>query len=270
MLPPVNLIDAASGRYLLFATQDAISVELYLRGVWEQATVALAQKLLASPWSKGRGTVIDAGANLGAFTIPLARKLPAEMSVHCFEAQRIVFYQLCGNVVLNRLANVHPHHVGLSNVTQQLAIQLPDYQTDMNLGNWSLKQDVHTLRGDKPVSNTGAMETVQVVPLDSFKFADVALLKIDVEGLELEVLQGAQETLSKCDRPPILLELWSKEKTPGFAAQFDRIIGHLNGIGYDTQILNGTMCVAQARGRPSLGITSAENGTLSVFWKNSP
>lgn len=55
------------------------------------------------------GTVIDVGANIGSFAIALALNAP-DFRLLCFEAQRLVAYQLAGAVALNGLASVHVFH----------------------------------------------------------------------------------------------------------------------------------------------------------------
>ena len=47
---------------------------------------------------------------------------------------------------------------------------------------------------------------VEVRTLDSFAFRDVCVIKVDVEGSEMEVLEGARETILR-DRPPLIVEL---------------------------------------------------------------
>ena len=52
--------------------------------------------------------VLDIGANLGAYAIPVAKKIASARGVvYAYEPQRIVYYQLCGNIFLNSLDNVH-------------------------------------------------------------------------------------------------------------------------------------------------------------------
>ena len=52
-------------------------------------------------------TVIDGGANIGAFTIPLAKQVGSTGHVYAFEAQRVLSQILHTNVVMNELFNVH-------------------------------------------------------------------------------------------------------------------------------------------------------------------
>ena len=51
--------------------------------------------------------VLDGGANIGAFTVPLAKKVGPLGQVYAYEAQRVLSQILNTNIVLNQLTNVH-------------------------------------------------------------------------------------------------------------------------------------------------------------------
>ena len=67
-------------------------------------------------------TVVDGGANIGAFTIPLAKKVGEHGQVYAYEAQRIVSQMLNANVALNELSNVHAFHRALGGVPGQTQV----------------------------------------------------------------------------------------------------------------------------------------------------
>ena len=60
--------------------------------------------------------------------------------------------------------------------------------------------------GNCPVAERYTESTVSVRPLDSFAFDDVSFMKVDVEGHELELLTGAQQTIRR-NRPVVLIEV---------------------------------------------------------------
>ncbi len=264
MLPPVNLIDTTKGRYLLFASRDIISSHLYHNGQWEPLTVAIATALISSAKPVG-GVVIDAGANQGAFTIPLARELPASISFHCFEVQRIIFYQLCGNVFVNRLQNVYTHQTALGDRVGAVQVPVPDYNEDINCGGVSVNENVRKLRNHQRTDiNCTTFEEVDLRPLDVFSFEDVRLLKIDVEGMELEVLRGAHRMIETNNFPPVLFELWNEATMPAFVDQNQSVINHLIGLGYHVQRI-GELGIAQFGGRPRIQFDfDATKGALKL------
>lgn len=95
--------------YILFDSEDLISKEIRERGGFESELVNCAVKILDAYCGS---TVLDIGANVGTFSFPLAKKFQ-DVNFHCFEAQRIVSYQLAAGVVFNGLANVIVHNAAI-------------------------------------------------------------------------------------------------------------------------------------------------------------
>src|SRR4029077_11690267 len=99
MLPRVNLIRTDDTDYLMFSTGDAISATVYKNGFWAKLITDISLTFcgdIDAPF------VLDIGANLGSYALPIAQKIAAmHGTVFAYEPQRIVFYQLCGNVFLN-------------------------------------------------------------------------------------------------------------------------------------------------------------------------
>lgn len=251
MLPDIIPFDTRSGRYLLFTGGDLINDTLRRTGAWEPWIVDLAHALLTQ-LDPRPGTIVDVGANLGAITIALALRLPPGYAFHCFEMQRIVYYQLCGNIVINGLENIHAHHMGVGAADATIAVPRPDYATDPNVGAVSASPSVRDLRGAVPTDQAGgAMETVRFCRLDAYDLRDVRLIKIDVEGMELDVLKGAAQTLARNNYPPLIFEIW-KSSIPGQPTpQAEAVLSHIAELGYGFQVA-GSTCIAQYGGRPWL------------------
>ncbi len=252
-LPPVVPMKLPTGKYLVFVGQDMINNSLATTGAWEPWTVDIAHAL-ATQLDPRPGTIIDVGANLGAITIALAHRLPPGYAFHCFEMQRIVYYQLCGNIVINGLENIFAHHMGVGATDEVIAVPRPDYASDPNVGAVSASQAVRDLRQSVPTDqgNT-AMEPARFCRLDSLGLQDVRLIKIDVEGMELDVLKGGAKTLARNNYPPLILEIW-KSGSPGErTAQAEALLAHIEDLGYASHV-TGSTCIAQHRSRPSLQV----------------
>jgi FkbM family methyltransferase len=153
----------------------------------------------------GPGDVaLDVGANLGAHTLALARIVGPSGTVFAFEPQRILFQILCGNVALNELANVHALPVALGRAAGRAKVPALDYHGASNFGGVSL--------------GAAHGEDVPVVPLDQLEVSRAKLIKIDVEGMELDVLAGAKATLARC-RPILYVENDRAHKAEALVAQ---------------------------------------------------
>lgn len=148
-------------------------------------------------------TVVEVGANMGIHTVPLARFLAAEKrNLVAFEPQPVIYQQLCANLALNGLTNVRawPYACGAEKGTVTFA--MPDYHGLGNFGAVSMDAP------DRQPGTQPADQLVRVpcVPLDEMLSDEqVGLLKIDVEGFERAVLQGAALTIRRC-RPLIYVE----------------------------------------------------------------
>lgn len=184
--------------------QSGISGPLKQFGAYDAYALVPSAALLNSR-SEGK-TVLDVGANLGTYSVPMAKSFP-DLNFICFEVQRPVFYQLCGNIFLNSINNAHAFNIGLGSTNKKMEICLPDYSADINIGAFSVLQEIQTnIRGNM---SRGVTEEIEVVTLDSLGYQDIALIKIDVEGSELNVLKGGLGTIVRSNYPPFIFEAWS-------------------------------------------------------------
>ena len=79
------------------------------------------------------------------------------------------------------------------------------------------------------------VEPLVVFTLDSGAHRNVQLIKIDVEGHELEVIKGAIKTIKANNYPPIIFEAWTWK--PWFEPKRKSLFEYLEGHGYDIQQL---------------------------------
>jgi FkbM family methyltransferase len=147
---------------------------------------------------------LDIGANLGAHTLPLAQLVGPSGTVFAFEPQRILFQILCGNVALNEIPNVHALPVALGRAAGRTKVPALDYRGGNNFGGVSVG------------SQHG--EDVLVITLDQLELSKVNLIKIDVEGMEIDVLAGAKATLARC-RPILYVENDRADKSEALVAR---------------------------------------------------
>ena len=228
MIPNCELVKVDGTQFLVFKGQDLISNHLK-KELYENDLHQLALKLLINEPS---GTVLDIGANLGTFCVPLARKIP-KLKFHAFEPQRIVNYQLCANIVINGLDNVQTYELALSDRDDQLNLVMPDYTKETNIGAFSIDKEVR--ENEYECATTSVTNKIFLVPLDLLTFSDVKLIKIDVEGHELEVLRGGLETLKANNYPPIIFEAWTWK--PWYQEKRKALFDYLKELGYHIQEL---------------------------------
>ena len=222
MLPDIHLATDGDLNYALFKHDDIVSNSVR-RGGYETELQTETAKLLAGCTD---GIVLDIGANLGSYTVPVAKAHP-HLQFHSFEPQRIIYYQLCANVFLNRLDNVYCYQYGLSDAEWAEPMVMPDYEKEHNIGAFSVDPAVR--EKDYEVQTEGVTEFINCVKLDLLKLTNIKLIKIDVEGHELEALYGAHKTLELNNYPPIIFESWTWK----FPEKRAKLIAYLEDLGYE-------------------------------------
>jgi FkbM family methyltransferase len=141
--------------------------------------------------------IVDGGANVGCWTLQLAKACTGWGTVYSFEPQKRLYHALVGNVALNNCHNVTPCLAALTEVSRQVSV--PQLPVDRP-ANYS------TLQLENPPGGSDPREIVAGMTIDSLK-APIRLMKLDIEGMEYKALQGAEETI-KLWRPVIFAEVW--------------------------------------------------------------
>jgi FkbM family methyltransferase len=161
----------------------------------------------------GKGVVaIDGGANIGVHTIEWAKHMYGWGVVHAFEAQEKIYYALAGNIAINNCLNASAHLAALGAQCGELKIPVPNYLIPASFGSLELKPSkVNEFIGQEINYSESAMQSVALKSIDSFNWQRVDLIKIDVEGMELEVLHGAQNTIARA-RPIMMIEVIKSDK----------------------------------------------------------
>ena len=152
-------------------------------------------------------TVLDIGANIGNHTLYFALECGAG-KVYSFEPMDKVYSILEKNVEINSLQNiVELHHVGVGSRTAKAKMR---HFEKTNMGATIID---YNESGDIPM-----------VAVDELKIqGDIAFVKVDVEGFEMEVFNGMNKTIEQ-HKPFIMAEICDEN--------FDKIKSSLSGFGY--------------------------------------
>jgi FkbM family methyltransferase len=187
---------------LLFNVRDRhIGRSLDLYGEWAESELELLGLLI-----RAGDTVVDVGANLGTHTTFFAQRVGPSGRVIAFEPQRVVFQMLCANLALNGLTNVHAHPAAAGRVAGMIDVPEVAYAEPGNHGGVSLAAPSTGAPGA-----TGA--SVPLLALDDLGLDRCRVLKIDVEGMELEVLEGGRALVAAA-RPIVYVENNDTSRSP--------------------------------------------------------
>jgi FkbM family methyltransferase len=176
--------------------KEGIDLSLFLFGSFQKHV--WRNKLISLP---NDPIIIDVGANIGSISLYFAKEFP-NSKIYAFEPTFFAFQKLSKNISLNPnlKSRIHPIQAFLSKEDGQTNV--PEVYSS-----WR----IDSLNGDHPLHG-GILQKVieKQISLDSFvvenQISQIDLIKVDVDGFEYDVLQGAIETISSL-KPIIIFEL---------------------------------------------------------------
>lgn len=151
------------------------SLDIY--GEWCEPELTLLETIL-----RVGDTVIDVGANIGTHAIPFSHFVGRIGKVIAFEPQRHVFQLLCGNAALNAAENIHCFQKAVGD-------RLDSIYTPV------IRQNAMFNYGGVTLENINEGEKTDLITIDSLNLDACRLIKIDVEGMETKVIEGARKTI---------------------------------------------------------------------------
>ncbi len=186
-----------------------------------------AESAFVERWLQPGMTVLDIGAHHGYYTLLASRRVGSEGRVVAFEPSPREREALRQHVKLNRCGNVLVEGLALGSENKEAEFYVVQgSQTGCN----SLRRPL--------IESTTVARKVQVKRLDDWmkerKIERVDFIKLDVEGGELEVLQGAEQLLERRSRPrPVVLAEVQDLRTGPWGYPAKEIIEYLRAKGYE-------------------------------------
>lgn len=223
--------------YSLVSQADYISNCLARDGFFDQALNHLIRVLGCD--LAPNSLVVDVGANVGSFAIPMALVRP-DLEVIAFEPQLTPYCQLCSSIIDNSAHNINPVRavVAESSVSQLIDIPVLDSLNSANLGGFSIDPDIFNWKldcGEIRVDDD-VRHTVQLLSLDGFRSqgllrGSVGMIKISVEGAECSVLKGARQLIQEC-MPVLIYKRWNSDYAAQFQSKGQEADTFVAGFGY--------------------------------------
>lgn len=234
-----------------------VGQELLNRSCYAPEEVSLALAMLDFRRKyRGDGVVaLDGGANIGIHSLEWARHMFGWGEVFSFEAQEAIFYALAGNLAMNNCFNAHARLTALGNKCGNMLIPVPNYYVPASFGSLELREGITSESIGQPISyQKNDCASVPVSTIDSLQLQRLDFLKLDVEGMEVDVLEGARETISAF-RPVVVAETIKTDRVEMYSI--------LNEFDYE--IFNfGINILAVASDDPILGHVKQTEAGLSI------
>jgi len=194
-LRPRGLILIVTQGSRMYVASHDVGVTPYLLewGTYEQYETALFRRLVCEGM-----VVVDVGANIGYYTLLAAQLVGAQGRVFAFEPDPYNYGMLCKNIELNKYRNVVPVEKAVFAESGKRQLFLDK----RNLGGHSLS-----------AANVGegGVLMVEATSLDDYfenSNCKIDVVKIDVQGSELDVLEGMRKTIDRCGSLKIITEFW--------------------------------------------------------------
>ncbi len=197
--------------------EEAICLKI-LRDRYEPVETALVQNTVEE-----NGCVLDIGANIGYFTMLLAKLVGPNGHVYSYEPIPHLHEKLAASVAENSFSHVHLNECALSNENGRFSmIYLPHAR---NAGGSFLNTQNESLKGH------GTLE-VQTRKLDDLEFPDtISFIKMDAEGAEVNIIRGGERLLT-AEHPKILSEIHPAQLLRVSNATADDFIRQMAQYGY--------------------------------------
>jgi FkbM family methyltransferase len=211
LLPDTGFNQLVIGKHgaVVFNKNDIVvglSVSHY--GEYFESEVEIFRQIIRPGWH-----VADAGANIGAHTLALARLVGDSGWVYAFEPQRVVFQTLCANMAVNSISNVDCERLALGRHAGEIPVEELEPRHANNFGGLVLGKSI-------------AGRTIRMTTLDDYLGGrPLHFLKADIQGMEEDCLQGARETFRRCGT---VLYVENDD-----AAKSESLIEHLRSAEYD-------------------------------------
>lgn len=188
----VQLTDSTNTEFIGIQN-DTITLTISEHGSWEGHLVNLYYRLL-----KKDSVVIDIGANIGYHSVHFGKIVGGNGKVFSFEPQKLIYDILSANILKNGLSNiVSQHNFGLSSKERMMYLS--------NIEDVSYDNGMINFGGVKLIDDATSSQ-IRVKSLDEIFHGNVDFIKVDIEGMESEVIQGADKTIKK-SLPIIFIEI---------------------------------------------------------------
>jgi len=231
----IVLTDVQGSKMYVNTNETGVVPRLLTSGVMEKYETGLFKKMI-----KENMRVVDIGANIGYYTLIAARLVGKKGVVYAFEPVPSNYKLLCKNIKENNYTNIIPISKAVSNKRGKSKLWLD--KIDLAIPSFS-KDNVLFFSQEKALEKNNFVEA-EVTTLDRF-FKNVVgnnkidLIKIDTQGAEGHIIDGAEEILKNNNNLKIFMEFWP-DGIKKIGSDPLKLLYRLQEYGFKISIINET------------------------------
>jgi len=214
-------VKGSNGKLLQLSTREYMCHEIIFSGSYEPLTLSLCEEVL-----KNGGVCIDIGANIGFHSIHLSSI--ENLKIYAIEPYFLSFEKLLSNIYLNQAKNIMPINIGLSDKDSF------GYLVNPSPANSGTFQVVNKSNDD--LSYLIRLCTLSEI-VNHYELPAIDLIKIDVEGFEMNVFKGF---FDKNELRPknIIMEFSDLTERTGYTRE--QVFNYIIDLGYEAHTVLGT------------------------------
>lgn len=209
----MSVVATRYGKMRVIDSDNVVSRALALYGEWAMDELILLEKFIVSGMS-----VLDVGAFIGTHTLAFSKFTGESGKVYSFEPRKEIFTILSENITQNNCINTTAFNIGLAEKEYTLSLEALDVDRELNYGGLEIDGLVSAVGPDN--------YQMKVSTIDSLGIDKIDVIKIDAEGMEVRVLEGAVKSIMR-NRPIIFAECNSLDAG-------NKLLNFCNSIQYES------------------------------------
>ncbi|MGB8214535.1 MAG: FkbM family methyltransferase [Anaerolineales bacterium] len=238
-------------------TKDYAVSKVIFTDSYERETISFLKRIILP-----EDIIYDIGANIGYYSLIFSRLVGPKGWVHSFEPSEREFLLLAENVNLNSFNNVYLNQLAISEFSGIIEMSIsekPAYGAYNTIGvptHGSVEKEIFR------------KETIRTTTLDDYSSVynvqKPSIIKIDVEGGELNVLKGGRNLFSREDSPILVLEI-CEATLKGFGIVPNQVLNLLKEYSYNLFSIRSDGLLVPFGEGISLNIVGIKKHSLQLF-----
>lgn len=202
----ISIREVEGLKFYIRNKKDIIEKRLYNGKLWSEDLILLIKDYIKK---YNLNHCLNVGSHIGSISLPISKLLQKVTSI---EAHPVIYSSLLENIKINQIKNIETLNVAISDKIEEVKfMSLRNHRT------WNNSGGMHVFTSNDIKNNRKSSYLicddykVMSTTIDNLNLDSVDIIISDIEGMELEMMRGAKDTISKF-RPIIVTEIWEDFK----------------------------------------------------------